>query len=240
MIGTHRAEDLLAHDAHVVGHAGEHGGRVEAPRRAGRRPRRGPPQRSVAPCATASSTSSRTMSNCSRDTIGPISVSQSIGSPTRSACGARHHALDEALGHLAHHVHALDARAGLAGVGEAAPQAPGDRVGQVRVGADDHRVLAAQLEHRALHALGARHAHAAADLHRAGEEDLGRRRLHQRLADARRRRARFGRGPPGRPARSNTSWIRWPISGVSDAGFSTTPLPAISAIATSPNGIDHG
>ena len=35
-------------------------------------------------------------------------------------------------------------------------------------------------------------------------------------------------------------WIRWPISGVSDAGFSTTPLPAISAIATSPNGIDHG
>ena len=46
--------------------------------------------------------------------------------------------------------------------------------------------------------------------------------------------------PSGTPARSNTSWIRWPISGVSDAGFSTTPLPAISAIATSPNGIDQG
>ena len=46
--------------------------------------------------------------------------------------------------------------------------------------------------------------------------------------------------PSGSPARSNTSWMRWPISGVSEAGFSTTPLPAISAMATSPNGIDHG
>ena len=46
--------------------------------------------------------------------------------------------------------------------------------------------------------------------------------------------------PSGSPARSKTSWIFWPMSGVSDAGFSTTPLPAISAIATSPNGIDHG
>ena len=46
--------------------------------------------------------------------------------------------------------------------------------------------------------------------------------------------------PWGRPARSKTSWMRCPISGVSDAGFSTTPLPHISAIATSPNGIDHG
>jgi hypothetical protein len=34
--------------------------------------------------------------------------------------------------------------------------------------------------------------------------------------------------------------MRWPISGVSDAGLRTTPLPAISAIATSPNGIDQG
>ena len=30
------------------------------------------------------------------------------------------------------------------------------------------------------------------------------------------------------------------VIGVSDAGFRTTPLPAISAIATSPNGIDQG
>ena len=46
--------------------------------------------------------------------------------------------------------------------------------------------------------------------------------------------------PSGRPARSNAYWMRWPISGVSDAGLSTTPLPAISAMATSPKGIDHG
>ena len=46
--------------------------------------------------------------------------------------------------------------------------------------------------------------------------------------------------PSGTPARSKTSWMRWPISGVSEAGLSTTPLPAISAIATSPKGIDQG
>jgi hypothetical protein len=46
--------------------------------------------------------------------------------------------------------------------------------------------------------------------------------------------------PSGTPARSNTAWMRSPVSGVSDAGLSTTPLPHISAIATSPNGIDHG
>ena len=46
--------------------------------------------------------------------------------------------------------------------------------------------------------------------------------------------------PSGSPARSKVSWIRWPISGVSEAGFSTTPLPAMSATATSPKGIDQG
>ena len=46
--------------------------------------------------------------------------------------------------------------------------------------------------------------------------------------------------PSGSPARSKISWILCPISGVNEAGFSTTPLPAISAMATSPKGIDHG
>ena len=46
--------------------------------------------------------------------------------------------------------------------------------------------------------------------------------------------------PSGRPACSNTSWIFWPIRAVSDAGFSTTPLPHISAIAISPSGMLHG
>ena len=45
-------------------------------------------------------------------------------------------------------------------------------VGEVGVGADDLRVLAAELEHRALQLLGADLADLAADLDRAGEEDL--------------------------------------------------------------------
>ena len=46
--------------------------------------------------------------------------------------------------------------------------------------------------------------------------------------------------PSGTPAFSNVSRIRSPSSGVRLAGLSTTPLPAIRAIATSSNGIDHG
>ena len=46
--------------------------------------------------------------------------------------------------------------------------------------------------------------------------------------------------PCGKPASSNTLWIRSPSSGVRLAGLSTTPLPAMSAIATSPKGIDQG
>ena len=92
-------------------------------------------------------------------------------------------ALDEAVGDLADDVDALDPRAGLAGVGEAAPDGAGDRVVEVGVGADDHRVLAAELEHRALEPLGADLADLAADLDRAGEEDLAGARLGQRVAD---------------------------------------------------------
>ena len=46
--------------------------------------------------------------------------------------------------------------------------------------------------------------------------------------------------PEGTPARSNTWAIRSPINGVSDAGLRTTPLPAISASATSPIGMLQG
>ena len=64
--------------------------------------------------------------------------------------------------------------------------------------------------------------------------------LDERLADRAAAVHRPHEPLAGSPARSKISWIRWPISGVSDAGLSTTPLPAISAIATSPNGIDQG
>ena len=78
------------------------------------------------------------------------------------------------VGDVAVHVDALDPRAGLAGVGEAAPDGAGDGVGEVGVGADDLRVLAAELEHGALHPLRALDADLVADLDRAGEEDLPR------------------------------------------------------------------
>ena len=101
----------------------------------------------------------------------------------RQALGLAHHPLEEALGDVGDDVGALDPRAGLAGVGEAAPDAARDRVREVGVGADDLRVLAAELEHRALHPLGADLADLAPHLDRAGEEDLRRRGLAQRLAD---------------------------------------------------------
>jgi hypothetical protein len=46
--------------------------------------------------------------------------------------------------------------------------------------------------------------------------------------------------PSGKPARAKTWAIRSPISGVCEAGFSTTPLPAISASPTSPIGMLQG
>src|SRR5207248_3735902 len=73
--------------------------------------------------------------------------------PDLQAAGALHHAVDEAVRHVVQDVDALDPRAGLTSVREAAPEAAGDRVGEVRVLQHDLRVLAAQLEHRALHAL---------------------------------------------------------------------------------------
>ena len=144
---------------------------------------RGPPATRSAPASSASSTRSETTPNWSSETIGPISVSHSIGSPTVSSPARRTTPVDEAVRDLPHHVGALDSRAGLPGVREAAPHAARDRVVQVGVGADDLRVLAAQLQHRSLELPGADLADPATDLDRAGEEDLPRRGLAQRLAD---------------------------------------------------------
>src|SRR5262249_219881 len=90
---------------------------------------------------------------------------------------------DELIGDLAQHVDALDPRAGLAGVGEAAPDGARDRVRHVGVGADDQRVLPAQLQPRALEALRADSADLATDLDRAGEEDLADARAGKGVAD---------------------------------------------------------
>jgi len=113
----------------------------------------GPPQSLVAPLAMASSIRSTTISYWSSEVIGPISVSGLAGD-----------AGDEAVGDLADDVDALDPRAGLAGVGEAAPDRAGDGVVEVGVGADDHRVLAAELQDGALEQAGADLADHAADV----------------------------------------------------------------------------
>ena len=101
----------------------------------------------------------------------------------RQALGLALDAVEKPVGDLLDHVGALDPRAGLAGVGERAPDAAGDRVVEIGVGADDLRVLAAELENGPLHPPGAQLADLAPDLDRAGEEDLRRRCLAQRLAD---------------------------------------------------------
>ena len=48
------------------------------------------------------------------------------------------------------------------------------------------------------------------------------------------------RSPGGRPARAKTRAIRAPLSAACGDGLSTTPLPAISATATSPSGVANG
>ena len=60
---------------------------------------------------------------------------------------ARDHLLGEGVGDGRVHVDALDRRAGLARVHERAPDDAVGRLVEVGVGADDRRVLAAQLEH---------------------------------------------------------------------------------------------
>ena len=98
---------------------------------------------------------------------------------------ARHHAGQEAREHLVEDVGALDRAAALAGVRERAPHRAVDRPRQVRVGADDHRVLAAELEHGALQAARAGLQHDPSRGQRPREAHLVDAPLDQRRADCR-------------------------------------------------------
>ena len=183
----HRAEDLLAHDPHLVRDAGEHRRRVEAASdgHAGRRLRDGPAavQRRARRDRVVDQLA-HDLELLARDHRADLGVpAERIADP--QPLGPRDDLGDEPLGHLAHHVHPLDPRARLAGVGEAAPQRAGDRVLEVGVAEHDHRILAAELEHRALQLPRALLTDAAAGLDRAGEEHLGHAGLHERGAGAR-------------------------------------------------------
>src|SRR5215208_4140177 len=83
-----------------------------------------------------------------------------------------HHPLEEAIRDLTNDVGALDPRAGLPGVGEPAPHATRDRVGKIRIGTDDLRILAPELQDRPLEVLRAQLPDLASDVDRPGEEDL--------------------------------------------------------------------
>ena len=90
-----------------------------------------------------------------------MSVVRESGSPRRSAF-VRATILERSAGHVLDDVDALDRAAGLARVHERAPDEPRGRPVEIRVGRDDGRVLAAELEddarevlRRALHDLDA-------------------------------------------------------------------------------------
>ncbi len=99
------------------------------------------------------------------------------------ALGRRPDAGDEAVGDVRDDVDALDPRAGLSGVREAGPGDPVDRVVELGVGADDRRVLAAELEDRPLHLRRAGRADRVAGRDRPGEEDLADARVDDGPAD---------------------------------------------------------
>src|SRR5205823_5002410 len=76
------------------------------------------------------------------------------------------------------------ARADLPCVEERSPEGAFDGPLEIRVGEDEYRILAAELEHDRPKLLAAQRGDAAAGLGRAGEEDLGdSRRAHERLSD---------------------------------------------------------
>ena len=115
----------------------------------------------------------------------------------REPLGLAPHPVEETVGDRLDDVGSLDPRAGLAGVGEPAPDAARDGVREVGVRADDLRILAAELEHASLEPLGADLADLAADLDRAGEEDLLRSMPRTAPGRSRRRRARCAPVPRG-------------------------------------------
>ncbi len=114
----------------------------------------------------------------------------------------------------------LDRHAGLAGVLERTPDRTAGRPVEVGVRADDHRVLAAELEqHRGQRVRCGGH-DPLAGAHRAGEHDLVDAAAHQRLA----RRAAAGDHLDEVAPRSssNSSPMARPTVGVTSDGFSTT------------------
>ena len=223
----HRAEDLLAGDAHVgrdvaedrrlhVPAVGQLAARAARRRTAASRPR---PARSRR--------TRMTVRSCRSETSGPSRTPSRSPGPSGPGPDARQQPLGERLQHGALHEHAARRRALLAGARQR-----GDRDllgGVVEVGVVEHdaRVLAAELELHLDQPLGADHRQLASDLGRARERDAGDAAGARQARPVVAARAVHDVDHAGRQCRrAAASAITWHDSGVSVDGLRTTVLPA--------------
>ena len=159
-----------------------------APARADRPRRRvaARPPAAVPPSALPRSMPSSTSVSWLSLTIGPTSVSGSVGSPTTPRSILASKSLPEVVVDRALDVDAAGGGALLAGRPEGAGVDELRRTIEVGVRHDDRGVVAAELELDALAERGCLAAHLLADRHRAGERDRPHVRVrHQRRADGR-------------------------------------------------------
>src|SRR5215213_237538 len=189
-----------------------------------------PPQWSVAPFATASSTSSLTSSSCSRETMGPTSVSQSSGSPTVSSLApSTTPSTKRSAISLTTYTRSMPEQVwpALANPPQRQPETAFGRFASAQT-------IIASLPPSSSTEPFIRCAHSTPTWRPTSTDPV------KKIFDALDSTSACPTPPPpctvrtspsGTPARSNTSWIRWPISGVSDAGFTTTQFPAIRVIA---------
>ncbi len=127
--------------------------------------------RTVAPRSTASSMWSITFAACGSKITGPTSTApaRETPGPWRSARTLRDDEIDEAIVDGVDDVHPLDRDAGLAAVHEAVVDGGVRRPLQIGIGADDHRVLPAELERVGHHRVDRAVRDLAAGLDRPGE-----------------------------------------------------------------------
>ena len=134
---------------------------------------------------------------------------------------------------------ALDRAAALAGVGEGRPRGAAHGAREVGVGQHEHRVLAVERRTERVRP----RAHASPTSRPARAEPV--KRTWATGAETSAAPVSVwpwttASRPSGSPARAKTRAIRSPHSGTWGEGLSTTPLPAMSATATSPSGVANG
>ena len=155
-----------------------------------------------APSPRPASTKLLTLRHWLSDTSGPISVSGSIGSPTRYCCRRTDKCVDERIVQFPLHEQARACRTALAGISKSTLDGGGRGLGYIGIGEDDIRALAAELERNALDPVGRHLEQARAGARLAGEGDLVDQRMRVRCA---RQFAHLGPGstlstPSGTPA----------------------------------------